>query len=348
MTALFWSEMNFDKQNYLHGHFYTYLGEAPGDIMKFTKVIKLDENFYNPDFMAPCGNIFMNISDCVKYLQEYQKIFNEKSNFLSSQTIKKIMETETKSIKTPLYSYGWYIENDNISYGGYWFGTNTMFYVLKNIGMAVCTNIGTAYTGEITKKFGELFIGLGLGPGPEIVDKQNDKRIYLIRHGETDWNVEGRSQGSEEDIVLNSTGKKQAKITGLYLKNYRTKHQKFDAVFSSPMKRAYETAEIIKNELNLKDDIIDKAGQKLGYESIAEISTRCEKIIGDILLYPYQKIIKVTYSGIIDGILTYITSLSNPCMGDVDYSSNCSISYIKYVNGKFKVITNPNTLHMTL
>lgn len=80
------------------------------------------------------------------------------------------------------------------------------------------------------------------------------KNIYIIRHGETSWNKEGRHQGGEANPPLNDIGKFQAKITGLYLKNYRSKHN-IDCIWTSPQIRAKETAEIIKEQLNCKCNI---------------------------------------------------------------------------------------------
>lgn len=66
--------------------------------------------------------------------------------------------------------------------------------------------------------------------------------IYIVRHGQTDWNLEGRYQG-RTDIDLNETGIKQAEKIRQELKSV-----KFDKVFSSPLKRAYKTAQIICND----------------------------------------------------------------------------------------------------
>lgn len=63
--------------------------------------------------------------------------------------------------------------------------------------------------------------------------------IYLFRHGETDWNRDRRLQG-QSDIPLNDAGRELAMKTAEALKEVT-----FDAVFSSPLCRAYETAEII-------------------------------------------------------------------------------------------------------
>ena len=77
-----------------------------------------------------------------------------------------------------------------------------------------------------------------------------DKEIYLIRHGETDWNNLGLGQGSRNDIVLNKTGKEQAQYTGKYLKDYRIQNKNFDLVLCSPLLRTKETAEIICNNID--------------------------------------------------------------------------------------------------
>ena len=79
-----------------------------------------------------------------------------------------------------------------------------------------------------------------------------DSRIFLIRHGETDWNKEGRFQG-QIDIPLNDNGKNQARKTFKFLKNVF-----FNKAFSSSMNRPYETAQIIlQNNKDLKIEKID-------------------------------------------------------------------------------------------
>ncbi len=79
-----------------------------------------------------------------------------------------------------------------------------------------------------------------------------DSRIFLIRHGETNWNKEGRFQG-QIDIPLNDNGKDQARKTFEYLRNIP-----FNKAFSSSMNRPYETAQIIlQNNNNLKIEKID-------------------------------------------------------------------------------------------
>lgn len=66
--------------------------------------------------------------------------------------------------------------------------------------------------------------------------------IYIVRHGQTIWNKEKRLQGSV-DIELDEKGRELADITG---KAIADKH--FDIIYSSPLKRAYETALLIRGD----------------------------------------------------------------------------------------------------
>lgn len=69
--------------------------------------------------------------------------------------------------------------------------------------------------------------------------------IYLIRHGETDWNTRRLLQGAT-DIPLNQNGIEVARLTAIGLKDVN-----FDLIFTSPLKRAKETAEIIRGDRNI-------------------------------------------------------------------------------------------------
>jgi uncharacterized phosphatase len=70
--------------------------------------------------------------------------------------------------------------------------------------------------------------------------------LVLVRHGQTDWNLAGRIQGSS-DIPLNDTGRRQAREAGTLLAE-----ESWDAIVSSPLIRARETAEIIAAEIGLR------------------------------------------------------------------------------------------------
>lgn len=74
-------------------------------------------------------------------------------------------------------------------------------------------------------------------------------KIILARHGETEWNVAEVFRG-RIDIELNETGRKQAALLAEYLGN-----SEIDAVYSSPLKRALETAEMIASYHQLETEI---------------------------------------------------------------------------------------------
>jgi len=73
--------------------------------------------------------------------------------------------------------------------------------------------------------------------------------IILTRHGETEWNVAEIFRG-RIDIELNETGRKQAQLLAEYLS-----HLKLEAIYSSPLKRALKTAEIIADHHRLGVEI---------------------------------------------------------------------------------------------
>jgi broad specificity phosphatase PhoE len=70
-------------------------------------------------------------------------------------------------------------------------------------------------------------------------------RLCIVRHGQTDWNIEGRYHG-QSDVPLNEKGHAQASALARQLQECS-----FDAVYSSDLQRARETAEIIAAVIHL-------------------------------------------------------------------------------------------------
>lgn len=66
-------------------------------------------------------------------------------------------------------------------------------------------------------------------------------RLYLLRHGQTDWNAANRIQG-HADIPLNPTGVKQAEAVR---DDILAQDLKFDAIYVAPFQRTQRTAEIV-------------------------------------------------------------------------------------------------------
>jgi probable phosphoglycerate mutase len=88
--------------------------------------------------------------------------------------------------------------------------------------------------------------------------------LYVIRHGETDWNVQSRMQG-RQDIPLNTKGREQAREMGTLLRWLLPSSETLDFV-SSPLSRARETMELARAQLNLPCE------QYRADERLAEIS----------------------------------------------------------------------------
>jgi broad specificity phosphatase PhoE len=77
--------------------------------------------------------------------------------------------------------------------------------------------------------------------------------LYYIRHGETDWNAEGRLQG-HQDVPLNARGRTQAAHCGEVLRDLLVQHGRDPAALdylSSPLGRARQTMELARPALGL-------------------------------------------------------------------------------------------------
>jgi len=83
-------------------------------------------------------------------------------------------------------------------------------------------------------------------------------RLFFIRHGETDWNAEGRLQG-QQDIAMNARGHEQAAQAGKTLRNLigvNTARIVEDfAFYASPLLRTRQTMDIVRHQLGLPPDI---------------------------------------------------------------------------------------------
>ena len=76
-------------------------------------------------------------------------------------------------------------------------------------------------------------------------------KIYLIRHGQTDWNLEGKIQG-RHDVSLNETGSKQAELLAMGMDK-----RPVVQIFSSRQKRALETAQAVGRRQHVAVTVVD-------------------------------------------------------------------------------------------
>ena len=155
------------------------------------------------------------------------------------------------------------------------------------------------------------------GSIPGVSTKLNNnggKMIYLVRHGQTDWNLQHRVQG-RADIELNQTGIEQAEAVAQKLSDV-----KIDVCFASPLKRALKTAQIIhKGEIIIDERIIERGNGELEgrtdwkeqgvnfndpnekrfkIETLPELENRLSSFWNEILAkYQKQNVLVVTHAG---------------------------------------------------
>jgi broad specificity phosphatase PhoE len=97
---------------------------------------------------------------------------------------------------------------------------------------------------------GRFDLAAGNVQKPAMVPITLPHRLILIRHGETDWNREGRLQGGQ-DIPLNDLGRRQAAEAAERLRTLAPGFATLDYI-GSPMQRARETMDILRATLGLE------------------------------------------------------------------------------------------------
>jgi broad specificity phosphatase PhoE len=166
--------------------------------------------------------------------------------------------------------------------------------------------------------------------------------LGLLRHGQTDWNIDLRLQGST-DIPLNETGKEQARQAALALNP-----EDWDLIIASPLSRARDTAEIIAQELSMNVVIVPEliersfgaaegldhaSWRKLyeshlpieGLESLEDLRLRTYLLL-DLIANEYsgQRVLAVSHGAFIRKALTIVTNGELP--RDGERLSNASLN----------------------
>ena len=186
-------------------------------------------------------------------------------------------------------------------------------------------------------------------------------KIYVTRHGQTDYNAGDKMQG-RIDIPLNEKGISQARETREKVKNVH-----FDAVYASPLDRAITTASIIGNiekENIIKDERIIEASfgryEGIGYynvglpmaaywafpevfpappgvETVKSMIERTSSFLSELEKKDYENVLVVCHGGIIRPIRGY---MENAKRGYIwrPRPQNCEIFVYESTNGNHRLI----------
>lgn len=201
-------------------------------------------------------------------------------------------------------------------------------------------------------------------------------KIYITRHGQTNWNVEGKMQGSKNSD-LTEQGKKEALNLGNSLKDI-----KIDYIYTSPLTRAYDTAVLIKGDRdisigiheNLKemnfgiwegmhnDDVLkDYADQhykfwnephlytSIGGETFDELIKRIKIILNDIKNQNKgESILLITHAIVIKAIYAIIKGYELKDFWNPPYIKNTCVTILEYKEEKYKFILEADASHVKI
>lgn len=197
--------------------------------------------------------------------------------------------------------------------------------------------------------------------------------IYLVRHGQTAWNKEEIFRG-RRDVPLDETGLKQAELAGEYFKEL-----KIDAIYSSPLSRAWQTAERIAKFHRLRiqplEGIIDMSfGQWEGHphqeiremdqetyrqwreephqvrlpggETLDEVRSRAMAALEEVVrLNSGKTIVLVSHRVVNKVLLCGILGLDNSHFWQI-VQDPTAINLIQYQNGKYILYLMNETCHL--
>ena len=195
-------------------------------------------------------------------------------------------------------------------------------------------------------------------------------KIYIVRHGQTDWNKARRIQG-QVDIPLNEFGRHLARETARGLRDVR-----FDACFTSPLSRAKETAQIILagrdvpviDEPRLEEmsfgvyegkccagdnwelpenfhrffDGPDRYEAPEGGESFGQVRDRTGAFLEELARrseYADGQILLATHGAALAGLLCYIRRAPLADYWGVGVHKNCAVTEVEAKDGSFRILS---------
>jgi broad specificity phosphatase PhoE len=199
--------------------------------------------------------------------------------------------------------------------------------------------------------------------------------LYIVRHGQTEWNVQKRMQG-RLDSALSLKGMEDAQRLRYYLAD-----TVFDEVISSPSGRAYTTAKLIqpqkerimtdprlmeihlgrwqgktdieiRNEFPLEYDHYWKAPERYynpGGETFSDVITRLEDFLQDIeKAHSDGKVLIVTHGVAIMALLSIVKMLPLKDFWSAPVIEGTSLTLIRLEKGERKLLIEGSVEHLSL
>lgn len=198
-------------------------------------------------------------------------------------------------------------------------------------------------------------------------------KLYIIRHGTTKWNVEGKLQG-RKDSELTEEGVNRA-----IMLRYRLEDVDFDMIYSSPQNRALETAKIFKGHRNT-EIITHESLCELGFgtwegmeiseierkfpkeyhsytkepesytpldgESFDELFIRVQNFLDDIARLDAKNILVVTHGVTIKAILAIIKGLSLKEFSSIPVYTGTALNICHISQDKIEILLEGDITHI--
>ena len=197
-------------------------------------------------------------------------------------------------------------------------------------------------------------------------------RLILARHGETVWNVDKVFRG-RADVNLDEVGIKQAELLGKYLSNWE-----LEAIYSSPVKRALDTANMIARyqevAVRIAEGLTDidfgewqsRSEQEVkrlypailnewhnnpervkipGGESLGDVRRRAVEVVTDVLSKHQGNVLLVSHRVVIKVLICYLLGLDNSHFWNISQDVG-GITIFNYEYDRFVLTRHNDTSHL--
>jgi len=197
-------------------------------------------------------------------------------------------------------------------------------------------------------------------------------KLVLARHGETAWNVERIFRGRSE-VELDDVGMRQAELLGEYLSNL-----KLDAIYSSPVRRALDTANIVaryqKIDVRVAQGLSDMhfgewqslSEQEVrrrypalldewhstperirmpGGESLEDVRNRSMQVVSGVVSKYDGSVLLVSHRVVIKVLVCSLLGLDNSHFWNIGQDVG-GVTIFSYVNGRFVLTRHNDTSHL--